>query len=1086
MGREVNVMKYSSVRVGYRCYWLSAQMLLIGGLSQEAGAAPLGVGYRETLALAVPDATTTNLTDRLLVSEGTFNKTGAGTLVLAVSNLMTQSNGKIIVRNGSLRMDKDTNASVAPAPCPTEIMAQAAFWVDATTNVIAVSSNGNAYADAWLDVRETNTAGPYAYVRAVANMAKTNCAPQVQINAGPNGQQASIWFGRFGSLRTMTWTTPAGATADIANICHVFLLHGIFFSNGFILGCFSGNPDFHITDFTNGGTNVPIWSATEYSTTAVRQGRTYLDGERIDGTLVWPKPGWQLLEVALGTSTAHAANFYNDRNIDFSGKRLGGDNLCEAVIFTNRLSETDRLRVQQYLVQKWLGRKSIAAFTAAAASASGTVIANVAGGGSMTARLDGNGALQKQGNGTLILDDVPAVKSVFRSATLLGGVLDARIPVPLALTAGDHVAATNTALTLTQDAGSGRIVKDGSNTVTLTAFPQGVSSVTVNEGTLILTPPSVSTSTVAETVGSVSNANFELVQNTANRYVIANGTTYCGWTAYTPSVTGGADNAVFIFNKSVASDALWPCNYDAPEGKQVLALKRDSSASTTMTLPVAGVYDVSFYTSGRTGYGNHEFDLCLIDGTVTNRVATVQTVPQPYVRQSFRLPWLAAGDHTLLLQRNGQGVDSLGTLDDFKVQLVSEVQSDSLKIFNGDFELTGYPRNPAAFTTSNLASGWVFTASTNNEVSAGITMSGSSSSFYTPSSAYGSVLLGIVSNGCASTTMTLPVGTYRLQADICNWPCYLGKALAATQQLKATVTRADGGSVVLGTVSTNASFLSTAVWPTAFAVTNNETVTLTLAGQTTASGGLVDNLVLLPQKTPIVQNGGFEIDANWAFEYSTNVLKYAMARYSPMSDTNFYGTAIYEGVRRLALVQTGAAAQDIQIPAAGLYRLVLHAVRRVDSINGDIFGNNPVRAWLAQGGVTNVIGWTRVDDPVFVRREFLFPVAAAGTYRFGLQGMTDNSPAFPGNDKTTLLDGVSIDPATDLASAGIVIPKALSLTVGNGARLQLSYTGTQTVNEVRYAGRLVTGLMNQQTRPEFVSGPGALFALPKGTVINIH
>ncbi len=1082
-------MKYSSAWLGSCGFWLSAQLLLIGVLWQEAGAAPLGVGYRETIELAVPEATTSNLTDRLLVSEGTLNKTGAGTLVLAASNLMTQSNGKIVVRDGALRVEKDANASAAPAPCPVEIMAQAAFWVDATTNVVAVASNGNTYVDAWLDVREADTEAPYAYVRAVTSLSKTNVAPQVQMNAGPNGQQASVWFGRYGSLRTMTWTTPAGATADITKICHVFLLHGVFLSYGYVLGTMGNDPDFHIQDFSNGSVSSPIWHQTEYTTTAVRQGRTYLDGERIDGTLVPPKPGWQLLEVALGAKTAHAANFYNDRNIDSSGKRLGGDNLCEAVIFTNRLSETDRLRVQRYLVQKWLAPKPIAAL-AVAASVSGTVVTDVAAGGTMTARLDGNGSLQKLGGGTAVLDDVPAVKSVFRAASILGGVLDARIPVPLALAAGDRVTATNTALTLTQTAGSGRIIKDGSGSVTLTALPQGVSQLAVNEGTLILTPPSVSTSVVAKTSGAVSNATFEGIQNTTgNRYVIPNGTTYGGWTAYTPSVTGGADNAVFIFNKATGSDAPWPCDYAAPEGNQVLALKRDASASTTLTLPVAGVYDVSFYTSGRTNYGNHEFDLCLIHGTETNRLATVQTVPAPYIRQSFRLPWLAAGDHTLLLQRNGQGVDSLGTVDDIRVQLVSEVRPDGLKLFNGDFELTGYPRNNAtAFTTSNLAPGWAFTASTNNMATSGITLSSSSAYFYAPSSAYGSGMLGIVSNGAATTTLTLPAGTYRLQGDICNWCCYLnGKALASSQQIKATIMRADGGSVVLGTVSTNASMLSARAWPTTFAVTNNETVTLTLEGLTAAAGGLVDNLVLLPQtNTLIVQNASFEADANWAFEYNTNVLKYAMAKYSLMSETNFYGTAIYDGVRRLALVQTGAAAQDIQIPAAGLYRLVLHAVRRVDSVNGDIYGKNPVRAWLAQGGVTNVIGWTRVDDPVFVRREFLFPVAAAGTYRFGLQGLTDNSPAFPGLDKTTMLDGVSIEPVTDLSETGFALPRELSLTVEDGARLQLSYTGTQTVEEVRYAGRFVTGLMNQQTCPAFVSGPGALYASPKGTMIILR
>ena len=55
-----------------------------------------------------------------------------------------------------------------------------------------------------------------------------------------------------------------------------------------------------------------------------------------------------------------------------------------------------------------------------------------------------------------------------------------------------------------------------------------------------------------------------------------------------------------------------------------------------------------------------------------------------------------------------------------------------------------------------------------------------------------------------------------------------------------------------------------------------------------------------------------------------------------------------------------------------------------------------------------------------------------------------------------------------------------------GARLQLSFSGTQTVDEVRYDGHLVTGVMSQQTCPEFVSGPGALFANRKGTAMLIR
>jgi len=1084
-------MMHLSVRsISWVLLW-SAQMLLTCGLSREAGAAPLGVGYRETLDLAVPETVTSNLTDRLLIAEGTLNKTGAGTLALAASNLTVISNGKIVVRSGALRVEQDTNTVAAPAPCPLDVLAQAAFWVDATTNVVTVSSNGNTYADAWLDARETDTVAPFTYLRAVANLSFTNVAPQVIANAGADGTMPSVWFGRYNSLRTMTWTTPANAVADITKIVHVFAIHGVFQSYGYIFGTMGGDPDFHINEYNGGTPTSTIWHPAEYSTTAVRQGRTYVNGERVDGTVASPKSGWQLLEVAMATKLPHAANFFNDRNITAYGKRIGGDCLCEVAVFTNRLSETDRLRVQSYLMQKWLGVQTLAPL-ATCASASGTVMADVGTNSVLTLRLNGDGALQKQGEGQAVLDDTSAITGLFRSAAVQAGTLDSRLTVPLALTPGSRVTTSNTVIRVTQDAEPGQIVKEGKGTVTVTSLPANLARLSVNGGVLVLATPSVSTSVVAATSGSVPNATFEAELLTSYRRNIASGETYYGWTASFPAPTGSADNAVFIFNRTVASTNVnlnWACPYDAPEGQQVLALKQDASVSTTLSLPAAGIYDLSFYTSARSILSNrHEFDLCLVDGATTSAVATVQTINQPYVRQSFRLPWLEAGDHALLLRRNVIGVDTLGTIDDLKVTLVSETNPNTVSIFNGDFELTEYPRNPSAFSTSNLAPGWTFTCTTNGITTSGITMANTTSySFFTPSSPYGSVLLGLYSNGVASTALTLPAGTYRLQAGLCNWPCQLnGRNIAGTQSVKATVTRGSGATDTLGTVATNASILSSAVWPTAFSVTNNETVTLSLAGQSLSSGGLVDNLVLIPQVSPIVLNGSFEASANWTFERNTNDSPNGNATYNSLSQSNDYGNAVYDGSRRLLLVQTGAAVQDVQIPAPGLYRLVCHAAQRCPLTYNNSYGHNPVRAWLAQNGTTNVIGWTRVDDTPLVRREFLFQVASAGTYRFGLQGMTDNSAQFPGTDQNALVDGVSIEPATDLSANGVSLPEGLTLTVADGARLQLSFAATQRVDAVSYAGRAVTGLIGQKTCPEFVSGPGALFVYRKGTAIIVR
>jgi hypothetical protein len=97
--------------------------------------------------------------------------------------------------------------------------------------------------------------------------------------------------------------------------------------------------------------------------------------------------------------------------------------------------------------------------------------------------------------------------------------------------------------------------------------------------------------------------------------------------------------------------------------------------------------------------------------------------------------------------------------------------------------------------------------------------------------------------------------------------------------------------------------------------------------------------------------------------------------------------------------------------------------------------------------------------------------------------MTDNSAQFPGTDQNALIDGVAIEPVANLGGTGFALPKALALDVASGAQLQLSYIGTQTVGQVSYAGRLVSGVICQRTYPTFVSGPGALYAAPKGTIL---
>ena len=91
----------------------------------------------------------------------------------------------------------------------------------------------------------------------------------------------------------------------------------------------------------------------------------------------------------------------------------------------------------------------------------------------------------------------------------------------------------------------------------------------------------------------------------------------------------------------------------------------------------------------------------------------------------------------------------------------------------------------------------------------------------------------------------------------------------------------------------------------------------------------------------------------------------------------------------LLVVQRAVAKTPVAFPAAGTYRLSFWAAERHDMTGQAHRGKNPLEAWLVDArGVTNRIGWTKVENDHWVESAFLFEVPEAGTYTLGIQGMT--------------------------------------------------------------------------------------------------
>lgn len=337
-------------------------------------------------------------------------------------------------------------------------------------------------------------------------------------------------------------------------------------------------------------------------------------------------------------------------------------------------------------------------------------------------------------------------------------------------------------------------------------------------------------------------------------------------------------------------------------------------------------------------------------------------------------------------------------------------------------------------------------------------------------------------NGKASTTFTAPAGTFRLKGRLANWPTRCrtwatneNRENTANTVVAATLTRADGTTVALGTVTADGHLSHDVVWPTAFTLDAAEEVTLTVT-QTSRAVGLLDDLVLVDAATAdageLVVNGGFErtdgftvVESGW--QHKAERVLYA-------SDPANTGFNAYEGDYGFMLRGQGAVRWTLNIPAEGLYRLRFAAHERTKSRANN--GRNPVTATLAPaaGGEATTLLTATPFGSNFYEYSALFNVAAAGTYTLTLQG-TQNA------DRRTYLDGVSVRRAT--AADTPSVPAKVRLDVAEGATLRLDFPGTLKVAALRLGGVAYDGVVDAAVAPDFISGLGALKVDPNGTVL---
>jgi hypothetical protein len=1014
---------------------------------------------------------------------------------------MVLSPGKteINVRDGSVTIPADAGAAPVLTE-PTAVLNKAAFWVDATRNL--VTSNGEDGVDyvlTWKDARETKSAVPFDYPRAVAQYTVTNLPPQVRQNAAG---QDMVYFGEYRSGRWMGFTAPDSETAvsTVASILHSFIVYKAANSYWYLLGTQGDGMQSYHPEMSAATMGCTYSSAYIPRSPNIFGSRAYLNGVSVDPTETRTQVGCWLLEHDFRGLPASVDSMSNGRITNPS--RQGGEDLCEVVLFTNRLSEAERIQVESWLMQKWGLRKASADFSfavarGAALNVDGAKAPHVSGEGRIVARaaemrlpdmgddMSFAGTLAP-GTSTVIMNDEVAVEAGAGQRIHTGRVAD-----------GDHLAAYS-------DAAAGTIAKSGAGGLRLESVPDDVKKLDVQSGVLTLAAqPRGTTVATGSTDAVIQDGSFESYTGTAFSAAKSPPVTNCGWT-YGRIDGDSSDSYALIWN-ALRGGNSWNLPRISADGECVMILRHKAFAYTEVVIPQDGTYELSFAVSRRPTaypyldvYFGHDADSLAL---VTRAVGLDGDT---YTYQSATLPDVKAGTYRLEFRCAAPSTTYSPLFDDVKMRLVSRPPKAFL-IPNGGFEEietmpVSYATLANTISANNVPRGWSLTSSPR----LGLALSGVTNKYGVAYQRIGDLREGriqlfMVSTGMVATATFKPTrtGTFRLQADAGRWSYsnnnyYDSLDVGGTPCIHTAIQIGDAAPIALGGLSRPYQRMETLTWPTTFTIADtNATVTLTVSNSVHNGAAMLDNFAFLPYRdeAELVTDGGFETSGTWTIEApehdasSANYYYCAAKRISYASDPQFYGYARYEGDCRLLMTDRGFATQEIAFPTAGRYSLRFHVSERTDSrYTPEHKGLCPYRAWIARDGVTNMIGRSTASTSNYVAHTWRFTVPdVSAPWTFGFEAVNEVSSS--NRDRTVLIDGVSIVKDETDEDETPNLPEKLDIAVAADAQLRLEFTGTNRIDRLTLGGVPVSGIVSAQTHPAFITGAGAFEILPKGTVL---
>ncbi len=1000
------------------------------------------------------------------ILDNVIRKTGADTLTL-LNPRMTRAQVEVLA--GGLAVSL-TNAFIPPA-LPAALQQKVTFWVDANTNVVA---DGGGLVSRWHDAREASINGPYRYM--MATNAEVERQPALVSDAGL-GDKKYLDFGKWGPQDTNVlsrWLFWAGSNgvAKALDLRSAFIVFGSHNGNGAgggitliqntVILASPGAPWAGLSD--------RLWGNTD--NTLADKGVTYLDRQMRDGRNLQIFDKTYHLVETLTLTAAKANDFAKDRA--FPGYS-GGSRICEALLFTDEVTATERLQIEDYLWSKWFSRGGESSLGTVSLANAATLDVAV-GTNDAQVTVSGDGAVSKSGTGTLALMNM-GTDTFDGTVRLRGGnLLVAGEPFLFDLEEGGQTLyAQDVNISRTDGGDAGEVVKTGSNELAVAAVAAGVTKIRVAEGSLRLAAPRVAAA-VSVADGTVNQWSLEAFTNGVTRttsWVNFTGTvsqppvTVNGWTFDRSAYSSGGFlvGVAFDFPEVPSANRVIAAGL-APDGDAVLCINR-GKVKTGFTVAEAGVYRLEFQTAARDGSLNRH----VVVSVDSHAIRTISALTTVFWKHEIVLPYLTAGSHTIGFEGIGDTPTEFG-----RVAFIDAIRVVPVKlcaeapvlatVTNSSFEYPVELFEAAAVTNEPAGTDWTFSGlagmgriqSLNNTRLMPLAVPEGIGTAFVPTT------------GSLSTRVTFPTsGVYRLtfmaaaRQGLVNHKFNVLFDNTLVRPFQMTDTAFQRCELMLPPVATGAS------------------LELAFVGTGTANtASLIDDIRIErvggDDAVDALQNGGFEQVTTSNPLVTTNWVCTALAGVT--TNSNVWSETVPYGTYMANTSMNHSFSQTVTFAESGSYALrFLTKTRSAYPLpqyhDFDVmFGGQRLSRILNMGGDLR-----SYELP-------LPPVTAGVPYSLQFKGVQSYSvPAL------SLFDQIEIVPAPAARTRRSLtgrFPEATALEIEAGAKLGLDFVGQIKVKDVRYAGHVVSGTIDALTHSEFITGTGSLFSPAKGTMITVQ